>query len=875
MRKKRLLLPSALLGALLFAAPAMAQPTAVDKEGNNVPLASFGAGVAVSPEFGDEYIVVTPAAGTDRVAVISTGDKDWTNELSPFGDLVILHSNATPVIGAQFNGFRFQSTTDGFDGFVKGNSITVVNASGDAFGAAFYDTSQGNNAADISGIIDITGTIKVTSTVDNIAYGATGFLAGKLLATSEVSIGSIKATGEIGTGYATGLELFGGTETGSLLTVGSIDVNGPMALGITMWDSAEGRVEVGQIDVTGDWRAAGIFIGQADKNGSLNTLADADELVLKGNINVKGSHNAEAGELGGYAAVGVLVGNDAAIELDGDVNIKATATAVANNETAAIHTGGWLGLNLMGYTFSTENDIIVGDELNVGGYDFGNGIAYGGTFKAGNVNVTASAFFESVDNTTLNVFIDTLTVGDDLIIDADGSMYDIEDGKIFASFNSLNVGEDLFIDAGDSGEVVLGLNFANTTISGTGSEATGNVTIIAGGDLDEGYLGSVLTIAADDSVQLLNRGIFTGYEWEIVGGERVGIEAVRLNEANLQDEFFAAGMIHNRLTGYNMVRDRFISAERRAGNGYRGQWCDPCEPIAANPCDPCGTGVSGLPRSAARNAWINYVGRGNTYGDWDILSNGVQLGTELYRTNRSQFGVIFGYEDGRAERPNGGAFDATSGRIDSEDMYGGFYAARVLQNGADVRFVYNYGQQKFDMSRTYWGETFTSDFKGRTHEINLEYGKRFHGGAWSLRPFAAIDFYSMHLGSASELPVEAGANPSLTYGKTTTNQVFFRPGIDLRLQGKRAALNTGLSYAVDVRNQSYQTRISGDIGGMEPITLPAYGTKMGGQLLNFNVGGDLKLGSNFTVFGGYDLQAVVDRAGGVQHTGHVGGAVRW
>jgi uncharacterized protein with beta-barrel porin domain len=366
-----------------------------------------------------------------------------------------------------------------------------------------------------------------------------------------------------------------------------------------------------------------------------------------------------------------------------------------------------------------------------------------------------------------------------------------------------------------------------------------------------------------------------------------------LDEANLNDEFLAAGMIHNRLTGYNMVRDRFISGNARRGSGFFGQSpcdpcgpmsCDPCDAVSCDPCSPLGFGRrtgGGFGNGATRNAWVNYVGGGDTYGSWDITRNGVQVGSDLLRTSRTQFGLIFGHEEGKAERVN----HFTNGRIDSEDTYFGFYAARVLRSGADARMVYNVGWQNFDQVRDYDhtrmmfdnpSKVFTTDFTGRTHELNFEFGKRFHNGVWSIRPFVATDFYSMRLNEATEKPVNAQgyAFPGLVYGKSTTTQLFVRPGFDIRLQGKRLTLNTGMSYAYDLRDETFETHVKA-IGGPDEFDLPLRGTKMGGQILSYNINGDLKLGRNVSVFGGYDLQAVVDRSGGVMHAGHVGGAVRW
>jgi hypothetical protein len=53
------------------------------------------------------------------------------------------------------------------------------------------------------------------------------------------------------------------------------------------------------------------------------------------------------------------------------------------------------------------------------------------------------------------------------------------------------------------------------------------------------------------------------------------------------------------------------------------------------------------------------------------------------------------------------------------------------------------------------------------------------------------------------------------------------------------------------------------------------GSKLGREVLTFNVGGSYLIGKSFTVFGGYQGESLLSSSGGFTHTGHVGGSWKW
>ena len=317
--------------------------------------------------------------------------------------------------------------------------------------------------------------------------------------------------------------------------------------------------------------------------------------------------------------------------------------------------------------------------------------------------------------------------------------------------------------------------------------------------------------------------------------------------------------MHNGRTVWNAVNDKMIS-----GNGNRSGFLAqaPCD--ACNPCDAaCGSS------SLARNAWVNYIGRSDQYAsnwaghnrnNWKLSSEGVQAGTDLYRTKNTQFGILFGYDDARMRN--------TGDRVQMDDVYGGFYAARVFRNGADARIIFAYGNQDYDLTRYHRGVRNTASFDGYTTETNFELGKRFVNGAWSVRPVIALDVYNNNLKGATE-------SSGIVYDKTSLTQASVRFGTDLRYHVRNFAFNSGLYYSYDMHDQVLRANVTGMTGG-GPITLPLYGSKIGRELLSFNLGADYQISRNFSVFGGYQGEYVPDRDNSqVQSVGYVGAGWKW
>ena len=150
-------------------------------------------------------------------------------------------------------------------------------------------------------------------------------------------------------------------------------------------------------------------------------------------------------------------------------------------------------------------------------------------------------------------------------------------------------------------------------------------------------------------------------------------------------------------------------------------------------------------------------------------------------------------------------------------------------------------------------------------EANLEIGRRFSaGGPLSLRPVVAADVFNNKLKGTAEAD-------GITYGRVDLTQVFLRTGTELRYQGRAFTFNSGVYYAYDLNGKELKTGVrNGDYHSQ------LFGTKLGRELLTFNLGGEYQLAQRLSVFGGYQGEYMIDRTySRVHNTAYIGAGFKW
>ena len=250
--------------------------------------------------------------------------------------------------------------------------------------------------------------------------------------------------------------------------------------------------------------------------------------------------------------------------------------------------------------------------------------------------------------------------------------------------------------------------------------------------------------------------------------------------------------------------------------------------------------------SSGNAAWVNYIGRQNSLGfdnvnqnvlgnPYDIDSYGIQLGTDLYRSRRSQFGLLFDYE---------GFITSLDGEdvMKSDNISAGFYYAQVFADNSDFRTLAKFGGAK------HWAVDEVPRHKVDSDSFNavFEYGKRyFPVQNISMRPYAAIDVNYVYLGENEIAGVE--------FHSTKLTQTYFRVGTDLIAQIRRFTVKTDISYSVDLASDRLDITTH-DVGGWVDDRL-----HIGRQIASVGLSGQYDFNRCNAMFVGLGLDAFFDR----------------
>jgi hypothetical protein len=823
------------------------------------------------------------------------------------GDVNVANSNAAPT--GWIYGVAFKD--------INGNPVNIagdvtagnINVRGnlDAIGFDVNGLVGGANAT--LGNIDVnSGGVNFTTGVNVGTIGDGGATAtGKSL-----SVGNVNVTS--GAGLVEGISLWNaGILADGSLTAGNINVNataaGATADGIWLGGVAPGaNFNVGEIHVESAGNATGIELGGP------SAITVTKDIIAKSN----------APAALGIGATGInadWVGGTQNVTIDtteGDVQISGIADTTGANWAESI----WLGGNGDTLTITGKNKhtnkgqvFVVGAVENV---NWGTDANYvdGSDFDsfAATTHRVATGKTVVIDG-SVSTWNSTYTVGSNADNNSAGTLVvqKLDTSNGVAAGNVAVHNGFLGID-GSTGSVIGTLTIGNNnaaaqapaTVALYGNTLAGNVGLALNG---APILGTNAVVDPTTKESVLSLSTITEYK---LNAANTAYVAQNRKRASLADGFLLPASIHRYNTGWEATRDHLISGGQRVkvSKGILGQApCDPCEPVcdacesvcdacepvcepceptcdddaACNPCDPCGS-KGGL--SVGRSVWVNYIGRSNSYqssysnigienGDWEIGTDGVQVGLDLFKTSNAQLGLLFGYEGSKAT--------LRSDRLDADDVYFGAYAARVFRNGVDFRAVYNYGSQDYKLNRLDPGlgldwHSHNSAFDGNTHEVNLELGKRvFANRRWSYRPVIGFDLLVNNWDAAQE---DGNLATAIAYDGVDYTQAFLRIGSDLKFVKGGFVFNSGLYYSYDLNDNELKTKVfardGSKLGYNKAINSTLYGSKLGRSVLTFNVGGSLALSKRTSVFGGFTGDNSFDRDGDkFQSNGYVGLQYQW
>ncbi|MDR0328088.1 MAG: autotransporter outer membrane beta-barrel domain-containing protein [Planctomycetaceae bacterium] len=732
--------------------------------------------------------------------------------------------------------------SDAFAGTITGKDVTITGAKGEVIGVYF----KGGDGAN-TGKQGISGTVQFDKiSVSSEDDGATGFAAGGL--TGSVTLKSVEVDSKEDTArWVNGVHFQGDISSTGILTIGD-GIAGHNAI----------VAKTAGTDPT-NATATGLLVGKDDGGFIGNVISGT--VIVNGNIVVEGTLDAygiRAGEL-----------NDG-----GSIILNGTTTATSTSGAAY---GIWSN--------GTADDLVINGNIGVNGNGTSAGIR---TFGAAKITLDKKDVAITANGDGAGIW----TTGGDLTIHLNGKNLTTTSMKVDDS-NSMTITGKTAANTATTGDLSVvsgGITLNTATLAVIGSLTTSATTLEKGSKLqlwspEDADLGEVTFADKKSKIYIYGTAVKGTPIGTLVKGDdikkivrqsrtRWGLDEdgkTIISLGGTTDGYLAALSMHSRYAAWNAVRDRLISGSgygygyppyARQDCGYRGQVYDPRNPYQnydPNPYDPRALyAING----GDAQAWVNYTGRSDAYWsnvdkrNWKTTVNGIQVGTDVWRSRHEQLGVLFGYEEGKTTN----SWD----HIKMEDPYFGIYGVHVFANGADIRGVFAYGWQKYTMS-------YEPSFEGNTTEIHIELGKRVAAGPWSLRPVFGVDYFDNILNTAKNW----GVDEDTAFWETRMSQVFLRIGTDMRYNVGFLTVNSGLYYSCDVHERAgkgWRTTIEND----EEEGELWIGSKPGRSLLTYNLGGDFMVSDSFSIFGGYNGEYAFDRSHGVaQHSGYVGGVWRW
>ncbi|MGL6193465.1 MAG: autotransporter outer membrane beta-barrel domain-containing protein, partial [Thermoguttaceae bacterium] len=271
-------------------------------------------------------------------------------------------------------------------------------------------------------------------------------------------------------------------------------------------------------------------------------------------------------------------------------------------------------------------------------------------------------------------------------------------------------------------------------------------------------------------------------------------------------------------------------------------------------------------RFGAFNAWVNYVGRSNEIVSnfeaavgqrMKMQSNGVQLGTDIYRTRCSQLGVMFGYEKHNAT--------LLQDKTDADDYYFGLYGQRKLANNWDVRGVFGYGFQNYS-SRRFASDSnlYTGSYDGKNIQAMLELGKTLRANRHlTYRPVVGFDLFHNMVDAYDSTSSVVGSTTNLHFNDSSLTQLSARIGSDFNWKRNRLGFNGGAYYSYMMSENGDHARVGFSRIGVADSESTLTSSDLGRNSFTFAAGTSYALNRCETVnlFGNYYGDYYVDRAG--------------
>ncbi len=237
------------------------------------------------------------------------------------------------------------------------------------------------------------------------------------------------------------------------------------------------------------------------------------------------------------------------------------------------------------------------------------------------------------------------------------------------------------------------------------------------------------------------------------------------------------------------------------------------------------------------------------------------LGVDKQLMNNFAIGAMFSYGQPRAYN--------RLAKVDAKDYTIGIYSQLHTHEYLYFNLFFGYGYQTYDYTNRLSG--FGSDYNGHALYGSIEAIRPIYCDSYmTLMPLLAIDYQQAWTDGFTDA---SAGQPAMAYGDGNMAQVLMRLGLNSRYRWlDRVHMTTRMQYALNFVDRYGELSASFvDVPGMSTMLR---GAKMGRNLVNLGIGGEIFLGYNnrFRLSADYDF-IYATRA--ISHSGFLGAEVKF
>jgi uncharacterized protein with beta-barrel porin domain len=151
--------------------------------------------------------------------------------------------------------------------------------------------------------------------------------------------------------------------------------------------------------------------------------------------------------------------------------------------------------------------------------------------------------------------------------------------------------------------------------------------------------------------------------------------------------------------------------------------------------------------------------RTNNGTGFDFTTGGLTVGSDFAITDTLFLGGALGYSRINSD------FDYSAGDLDVDGYSVAIYSTYNIPSGFYIDGIMRVGRSSYEQHREFFLDNAlqkaSADYDSIDYSLSLSTGHEYYSGAWTLQPFARIDYVEVDIDSFNEKAETAGADPNL------------------------------------------------------------------------------------------------------------------